>query len=75
MALDFETTEDPNAVEDIFCGKMESGKIEPLSEDMTKILVTLIMSDLIDEIHKDVASKTIHLKILEDQLMDMEVRV
>lgn len=71
MALDFETTEDPNAVESIFCEKMGSGKIEPLSEDMTKILVTLIMSDLIDEIHKDVASKTIHLKILEDRLKSM----
>jgi len=71
MALEFETTEDPNAVESIFCEKMGSGKIEQLSEDMSRVLIALITSDSIDEIYKDVASKSIHLKILEDRLKSM----
>jgi hypothetical protein len=76
MALEFETTKDPNAVENIFCTEMSKGVIEPLSEDMMKILITLMMNrESIDEMHREISSKSMLLNILEDRikLMNREI--
>lgn len=72
MALEFQTTEDPNSVEEIFCKQLQKGKIESLNEDMGKLLVMLLSSpEMIDPIHKDLSSKSMNLPILENRMKSM----
>jgi hypothetical protein len=76
MALEFETTKDPNAVENIFCAEMSKGVIEPLSEDMMKILITLITNKpSLDEMHREISSQSMLLNILEDRIKSMNKEI
>lgn len=71
--LDHSMTEDSNSVEILFCQELEkTGKINPLGEEMMKILITLVTrKDSIDEIYNDVKKKTALIAILEDRLGTM----
>ena len=71
--LDHSMTEDSNSVEILFCQELEkTGKINPLGEEMMKILITLVTrKDSIDEIYDEVKKKTALIAILEDRLGTM----
>jgi hypothetical protein len=71
--LDHSMTEDSNSVEILFCQELEkTGKINPLGEEMMKILITLVTrKDLIDEIYDELKKRTALVAILEDRLSTM----